>query len=78
MDGGYRADGCGVMYNGVAGEVCIAWGNTTIWARHIATALNHWAKAESTKPTREDAIAFADTCCGKCTGPCYVDQMTGA
>lgn len=25
-----------------------------------------------------DRIAIADSCCGKCVGPCYVDQMTGA
>lgn len=30
------------------------------------------------QPPAADAVAFSDTCCGKCTGPCYVDQMTGA
>lgn len=47
MDGDYKAEGCDVIYSGAGGDVCIAWGNTTIWAQHIATALNHWAKPDN-------------------------------
>lgn len=31
--------------------------------------------AESAARSRRE---FADSCCGKCEGGCYVDQMTGA
>jgi hypothetical protein len=36
------------------------------------------AENERLRGTNRDAVAFSETCCGKCTGPCYVDQMTGA
>lgn len=26
----------------------------------------------------DDAVSFAETCCGKCDGPCYVDQVLDA
>lgn len=45
MEGDYRAEGCDVLYSGPGGEVCIASGSTTLWSRHIATALNYWDKS---------------------------------
>lgn len=27
---------------------------------------------------RAEPTRIEDTCCGKCTGPCYVDQISGA
>ncbi len=32
--------------------------------------------AHAERPTQEDRIAFAESCCGSCPGAtCYVDQM---
>lgn len=41
---GYRADGRSVLFDGAGGTKQIAEADDPSWARHIATALNHWSE----------------------------------
>lgn len=46
MDQSYSADGSNVLFDAGSSKVRIAEATNPAWARHLATAMNHWDKAD--------------------------------
>jgi hypothetical protein len=48
MDESYSSEGLGVFFDTGASKALIAEARSESWARHLATALNYWDKADVT------------------------------